>query len=243
MYVTDIGCLHVFDFKHKKYSRFGGDVLNTPTGVALSPSGAIYVADSTADEIFIFSPGGVLIGQIKGVSTPGGIAFDNTRGRLICCETRKHDLAVFDAAGKLLFNIGKRGNGPGEFNFPYSVAVDREGRILVVDSGNFRVQVLAPDGSFIRAFGSVGILPGMFARPKGIALDSEGHLYVVDSAFGNFQIFDESGNIYLAVGSNGTDPGEFHLPTSIAINERDRIYVVDQLNRRIQVFQYLKDGG
>jgi DNA-binding beta-propeller fold protein YncE len=238
LYITDIGRVHVYDFKRKEYRAIGGRLL-TPTGIAVGPNSVLYVADSSRRALYIISPEGKFT-EIKGFATPGGVALDEKRGRVLVCDTKKHQVVVLDTRGRRLFSIGRRGRGPGQFNFPYDVAVDKEGRIYVVDSGNFRVQILAPNGQPIRAFGTVGMVPGTFARPKGIALDSQGHIYVVDAAFGNFQIFDRLGRVYLAVGTNGLAPGQFQLPAGIAIDERDRIYVVDQMNRRIQVFQYLR---
>ena len=62
------------------------------------------------------------------------------------------------------------------------MAVDRNGRILVVDWGNYRVQVFAPDGGFLTAFGRYGTDEGQFAQPGGIAVDEMGAVYVSDGA-------------------------------------------------------------
>ncbi|HSV90564.1 MAG TPA: hypothetical protein VLH80_05670, partial [Nitrospiraceae bacterium] len=36
------------------------------------------------------------------------------------------------------------GNGKGQFNFPYGIAVDVRGSVFVVDSGNTRVEQFMP---------------------------------------------------------------------------------------------------
>ena len=46
---------------------------------------------------------------------------------------------------------GDRGNKPGEFNTPHSIASDAKGNIYVADLGNWRIQVFDPNGNFIRA--------------------------------------------------------------------------------------------
>ena len=242
LYVTDLLGLHVYDFNNKKYMHVSGD-LRTPSGVAVSSDGTIFVGDSTRKTIFKFNSQGLELGYFGFINSPGGFAVDDARKRLIAVDALADEVYVYDFSGNLQFKFGGKGNGPGQFNFPYSVAVDRAGNIIVMDSGNFRVQVFDNKGKFIRAFGGAGSRAGDFMRPKGIAIGPDGHLYVVDAAFGNFQIFDELGNLYLFVGENGTGPGQFQLPFGIAIDENGRIYVVDQVNRRVQVFQYLKNGA
>ena len=50
--------------------------------------------------------------------------------------------------------IGSRGNGEGQFNTPWDVAVDRVRRYLyVVDSANFRVQKFDEEGEFVMQWG------------------------------------------------------------------------------------------
>lgn len=244
LYVTDGGLIHIYDFNKKKYEQLGIGLLKQATGIAVGSDGTIYVADSGRSRVYSISSdhrNALSLGPIGSFENPGGIAVDEKFGRLIVADSKKHDVSVWDLKqGTLLFRIGKHGSKPSQFNYPYDVAVDREGRIYVVDSANFRIQRFDKDGELQLIFGSVGTSPGNFARPKGIALNSEGHIYVVDAAFGNFQIFDQNGYVYLAVGTGGTDPGKFLLPIGIAIDEDDKIYVVDQLSRKIQVFQYIK---
>lgn len=85
------------------------------------------------------------------------------------------------------------GSGPGQFNVPRSAAVDdANGNILVVDSGNNRVQVYAPTGSsatLLTEFGS-----GVLSSPYGIAVDqSDGSVYVSDSGNNRIVKFESNG--------------------------------------------------
>jgi DNA-binding beta-propeller fold protein YncE len=142
-------------------------------------------------------------------------------------------------AGEFLFEFGKRGTEEGEFNVPTHLFIDREGKIYVTDTLNFRVQTFDPDGRFLSKFGAVGTAFGHFSKPKGIAVDGEGHIYVVDAAFNNVQIFDAEGRLLLFFGEFGYRPGQFWLPAGMDIDEQNRIYVADQYNHRINIYQYI----
>ncbi len=241
VYVTDLTGVVIMDFKGKEFKIIGSSTFRNPTGIAVSETGKLFVADTAKNKVFMVDSEMQNITPIRGedFGNPGGLAVDDTNGRLLAVDVRKHLLRVYNLDGEELFSFGSRGIEPGKFNFPYDVTVDSEGNIYVVDSGNFRVQIFDKDGNFLRAFGNVGTLAGQFARPKGIALDPDGHIYVVDGAFGNFQIFDKTGQPLLAVGSVGSEPGQFVLPIGITIDDEGRIYVVDQINKRLQKFQYI----
>ncbi|MFA5353948.1 MAG: 6-bladed beta-propeller [Thermodesulfovibrionales bacterium] len=250
VYVTDIGRVFIFDKKNKHLSFLGTEPgtgrLRIPIGVAVASDGRVFVTDTASDRVFVYDSKGsfmTAIGHEGEFESPSSLAIDEGRGRLYVADTRKHNVRAYSLKDfSLLMPIGERGDGPGQFNFPTNIAVDREGKIYVVDTNNFRVQIFSPDGLFLKEIGKIGDKPGSFARPKGIAIDSEGHVYVVDAAFQNFQIFDQDGNLLLFVGEGGTEPGQFSLPAGIAIDDDDRIYVVDQLNSRVQVFQYLGEN-
>lgn len=249
MYVTDtgLGAVLVFDESKKKVRVLGqeGQVrLVTPIGLAVADDGAVFVSDADLNQVFRFSADGridLALGRAEGLQNPTGIALDRNRNRLYVADSHLHKLFIYSTTGEFIDSWGERGPGPGQFNYPTNLAVDRQGNVQVVDTGNFRVQSFSPDGRLLSTFGEAGDAFGSFSRPKGIAVDSEGHTYVVDAAFNNYQIFDEEGRLLLFVGSLGSGPGRFWLPAGIHIDGKDRVFVVDQLNRRVQVFQYLSE--
>ena len=58
------------------------------------------------------------------------------------CDEGNHRLQVFEVNGKFLGKSGTKGGNIGEFNYPTSVAVLRNGQIVVSDSSNNRIQVM-----------------------------------------------------------------------------------------------------
>ena len=247
IYVTDIGRVIVMDLKNKEYDFIGlgpgmGE-LGLPIGIAITSDNRLFVGDVAQNKIFVYVNGrfSTALGHEGEFDSPSGIAVDEKHNKLYIVDTRKHRISVYDLTTyKPITTIGHRGTGPGEFNFPTNIAVDDEGNLYVVDTGNFRVQILTPEGKHIRTIGKLGDVAGSFARPKGIGIDSEGHIYVADAAFQNFQIFDKEGHILLYVGSSGIGPGKFALPAGLYVDRNtDRIYVVDQIPGDLQIFQYL----
>lgn len=75
------------------------------------------------------------------------------------------------------------GTGPepeNRFKFPYSLAVDGEGRILVADRGNRRIQIFNAEGKFVQTIGGRKRIGVYLALPKAVALDDAGNIYVGD---------------------------------------------------------------
>jgi sugar lactone lactonase YvrE len=253
IYVGDTAARNVimFDLNAKKVTRIGTQdpgALRMPFGMDLDAAGNLYVLDGTLKKIQVYDPNGkylrTLGADIKW-SRPTGLAVDDARKRIYAVdaggvESTEHKVRVLDLdSGKLLFEIGKRGDGPGELNLPRDVAIGADGLLYVVDGGNFRIQVFDKDGKFLKTFGTIGGRSGQFARPKEIAAVAQGNLYVVDTAFGNLQIFNPEGQMLLDVGSRGDSdgPGKFMLPSGIAVDGDGRIYMVDQFFRKVDVFR------
>lgn len=61
-------------------------------------------------------------------------------------------LAVYDATGKPVRTIGRRGAGPGEFRSPLRVAVGSGDSLYVLDDANSRIQVVSAAGAYARVF-------------------------------------------------------------------------------------------
>lgn len=254
VYVSDSveGAVKVFDIPRGRFQRIGqdstgGGQLGQPLGLDVDGEGNLYVADMTVKQIRVYDKDGKFvrnIGKSNMFSRPTSVTVDPKGERLYLVDiggvqSEEHKVKVFRiATGDLLFEIGKRGPGNGEFNLPRDSVVANN-RLYVVDGGNFRVQVFDLDGKFIKAFGTVGRQPGQFSRPKEIAADLQGNLYVVDAAFGNFQIFDPEGQVLLAVGgrSENDAPTRYQLPSGIAVDDDGRIYMVDQWFRKMEVYR------
>ena len=65
---------------------------------------------------------------------------------------------------------------------PCGVDVDGEGRIIVADTRNHRIQVFENDGSFIRSFGSRRFFSEInFAFLGSVVVDGDGNIAVSDT--------------------------------------------------------------
>src|SRR6185437_1099799 len=51
-------------------------------------------------------------------------------------------IAKYDHDGNWIGSFGEPGDGPGQFNTPHSIVMDRENHLYVADRGNRRIQVL-----------------------------------------------------------------------------------------------------
>jgi DNA-binding beta-propeller fold protein YncE len=251
IYVTDSGqgLVFIFDRPNKQVSYLGRSTqvrLRVPIGIAVDAKDRVWVADAVGQHVYAFDPDGTVLmalGQQGEMDNPTSVAVDDARHRIYVVDSRQHQVLIYDTeSGQLLSKFGGRGSGDGQFNFPTNVALDREGRVYVTDTMNFRVQVLSPEGKFLATWGEQGNRFGEFLKPKGIALDSFQNIYVVDSDFDNFQIFDQQKRLLMYLGGMGRVPGTFWLPAGIHIDRNNQIYVADQNNRRIQIFQLL-DGA
>lgn len=105
--------------------------------------------------------------------------------------------------GEVLRRWGGPGAGTGRFRMTTgSIAVGDDGRVYVVDTGNFRVQVFSPRGEFIRTVGRFGTGPGRFLWPFDVAVDSVGHLYVADDRAATLTKLSPAGNQMWRVGGD-----------------------------------------
>lgn len=243
--------ISVFDFPNARHYRIGDEgpgQLAKPLGLDVDRAGNLYVADNSANAVVVFDKDGNYLRRIGGAkwfARLASVTVDPKGDRMYVVDvggvkSKEHRVRVFDpVTGRHLFDFGTRGSGPGELNFPYDVAVGKEGRLYVVDSGNFRVQVFDRDGKYLKSFGGVGRQPGNFARPKEIATDAEGNVYVVDTAFGNFQIFNPEGELLMFIGQRDErdGPAKYMLPSGIHVDEDGRVYFVDQWFKKIDVFR------
>jgi hypothetical protein len=137
----------------------------SPDGKVLMTLGKVGVAGSGPDEFN--APSAVLVapnGDIFVADGHGG----NTNARIV----------KFDKTGKIIKTWGKKGNGPGEFDVPHTLAMDSRERLFVGDRGNNRIQIFDQDGKFIDQW-------AQFSRPSGVYIDKNDVIYVADAESGS----------------------------------------------------------
>ena len=81
--------------------------------------------------------------------SPIGICFDD-KNNIYVCDFRANNIQVFDPSGKFTKTIGRQGQGPGEFEMPFHIAICKD-RLVVWELGNRRISVLNPGGEFIKS--------------------------------------------------------------------------------------------
>jgi sugar lactone lactonase YvrE len=80
----------------------------------------------------------------------------------------------FSKDGTFIKAWGRKGEGPGEFATPHSLAFDTRGRLFVGDRENNRIQLFTQDGAFLEEWTK-------FGRPSGMWIDEDDVIYVADS--------------------------------------------------------------
>ena len=218
-----------------------GKLLN-PTGIAVDSGNVIYVADAQQGRVYGYDLNGVLIitlGKTGDLAYPMGIAVDKRRNRIYVADSHAHLVKAYTSLGDRLFDIG---NGPSDkrLKSPVGLALDREGRLFVLDSQAKQVHIYDPEGIPVKKFPISRGVPGDSLKPRGIAVDSAGHIYVADSVNNNILIFESDGSYLRTWGKTGILGGDFWTPQGLFIDERDLIYIADQTNGRVQVYQFRK---
>jgi len=118
----------------------------------------------------------------EGLTDPTDVVTDPPSGDVYVAESHTGvtdpnlvgRISVFDRNGKFLRVIGKAGTGPGEFRTPHAVEFDSQGRLIVADRHNHRIQILTKDGRFIGEYAD-------FGRTSGLAIDANDVIYTADS--------------------------------------------------------------
>ncbi len=158
-------------------------------------------------------------------------------------DTGNYRIQKFGPDRQFLTAWGEKGKGEGQFYGVTDIAVDRQGRVYVVDAGRGDVpnggpaiQVFDADGDFLAAWGGHGTEEGQLIDPNGVAIDGNGDVWVADFGNNRVQQFTPDGTFLTAWGESGSKEGQFFNPTDVAVDAHGRIWVSDWSNHRVQVF-------
>jgi hypothetical protein len=139
-----------------------------------------------------------------------------------------------DESFSLIREWGSSGSDDGQFNFPWSLALDENTNVYVVDRNNARIQQFDSSGNFITKWNV-----GPFQTPVDIAIDSSNNVYVAVISNGINMV-----NKYTSDGIFIKDwfvagPNPFvDVQNAIEIDSMDNVYV----SSNNQIFKYTNDG-
>ena len=153
--------------------KFPGEDKKGSVVVKFSPEGKVLLTLGRA---------GVRGNPPEALTDPTDVVTDPANGDVYVAESHTDvtdpnlvaRVSVFDRSGKFLRTIGKAGTGPGEFRTPHALEFDSQGRLIVADRHNHRVQILTKQGKFIAEYPE-------FGRVSGLAIDSNDMIYTADS--------------------------------------------------------------
>jgi len=144
--------------------RGSGDLeFANPRGIAIDEyHRRIIIADtynnrlvflSSIDLSFLFCIGGKQGSQARDLGIASGVAIDDDRHRIIVSDTKNHRVQVLSSIdGSFLFEFGSEGNQPCQFKHPQGVCIANQGRIIVADHYNNRLQAFTHEGHHISSF-------------------------------------------------------------------------------------------
>ena len=231
--------------------------LNGPTGVGVDPAGSVFIGDRANERIVRLWGDGTPLDEIGGPGAVGGATLAGNAAIAVSPVTLNRYVAdgghnrilVYNPAGQLIARwgagggSGAAGEGPGDFERPQAVAVDRAGFIYVADTGNDRIVKLDPAGNVVAEWGAPGTAEGHFQSPTGIGIDGAGTVYVLDSANNRIQVFSSSGHFMFRWGNRGPGLGQLSQPTALAVGCEGNVYVADTNNNRIERFEPVSRFG
>jgi streptogramin lyase len=89
---------------------------------------------------------------------PTDVAWDSKGNIYITDGYINSRVAKYEKNGDWVMQWGAPGSGPGQFNTPHAIVIDRDDNIYVGDRGNARVQVFDTNGRFLRQW-SIDVPP------------------------------------------------------------------------------------
>lgn len=252
-------------------SGFSGDnapaaqaQVSFPGGIAIDPSGNIYIADGGNHRVRKVSSG--TIATVAGNGTAGytgdkgaatsaqlnnpvGVALDSS-GNLYIADAQNSVIRMVSTSGTITTVAGNNNPGYGgdggaatsaTLNDPVAVAVDSSGNLYIADASNNVIRLVS--GGNISTLVGGAVTAQQLNHPDSIALDAAGNLYIADTV-GQRVLEFSGGTVTLLAGNEsigfGGDNGPgvqaaLDDPMGVAVDASGNVYVADTFNSRIRV--------
>ena len=147
VYVADFGNDRVSVFsKQLQFKKcLASQQLNSPVDVKVTPD-SVVILDWSPNCVHFYSRSGDLLrscvthGEDGTVYDPWFFCLD-VAGNILITDSMRHDVKILSPSGHLIHEIGKEGEGRGEFSYPCGICLSELGIIFVISwNGNFGLQ-------------------------------------------------------------------------------------------------------
>ena len=153
----------------------------------------------------------------------------HTNGEVFASSYNEGFVQVFSEDGTPVKRIGSKGNGNGEFQYPWGLLLVGD-RLYVSDNSLHRVQCFSvTTGQYIGQFGCNGKENGQFSNPYGMSTDGKGNILVADYSNNRVQVFKENGTFVQVIQCDGN-------ATDVAVDIEGKIHVTIRNQHHVQVF-------
>jgi len=185
---------------------------------------------------------------------PTDVAWDSQGNIYISDGYINSRVAKYDMHGNWVKQWGTKGTGPGQFNLPHAIAIDRNDNIYVGDRSNRRIQVFDTEGKFLRMF-TIDVPPDLKTRavngntPTGQALarvigapnsicitpGPNQVMFIGESTYPG-RIFKVSldGKVLGVIGKSGRELKQFSGAHALACPSDREVYAAETSNWRVQ---------
>ena len=244
LYVADVGTdsIKVLDPSTLvTLGAFGADRLSGPHDVAFDQRGRLLVADTHNHRIAIYEvdgAAGVFVHEIRGsLRTPEGVDVAADGTIYVTSASRHNVVKIRD--GAIVADVGGGGGDTNQYSRPHDIEAASDGRVVVADPGNDRLQVLDGDLSFVRTVGGPQF---RFDEPKYFTIDARGWIYLADEYNDRIVILDRDYRPQGVLGASpsGAERGELDHPEGAEV-AGERLWIADTGNNRIVLYRLVRE--
>jgi hypothetical protein len=123
------------------------------------------------------------------LSSPMGVKTAEN-GDIYILDWADVNIRVYDKDGRFLRTVGRKGQGPGDFNIPCYFCLLPDGTLCILDSANQKLSVLDGQGRFLRGFPLAGYC-------REVEADPGNELVFLEEKFPPRNVFGKSGLIQM----------------------------------------------
>ncbi len=213
-----------FDPDGNLVDSWGSEWVSLPHGFRVSPDGFLWATDyhpQTGHTVTKFDTDGKVLLRLGargfrgvGPNTFGGptdVAVAENGDIFVADGHWNNRIVKFSKEGRYLMEWGGKGTGPGQFDLPHTIVIDRRGRVLVGDRSNHRIQIFNQDGEYITEW-------DQFGWPSGMTIDENDILYVAD--------YQSKRGVTYGSAEDGTVMGFFEgsEPEGVVVDAQGNVY-------------------